>query len=99
VHLATGVNIEKGRAEPGYREVAFVDARTTGERAEYARLRSRVIDELRQAGRSELVPLVDENVFAAAIDTRVPSHTRELVSRMLDLGLPAAVFVGPPGSR
>jgi hypothetical protein len=99
VHLATGVNIEKGRAEPGYREVAFVDARTTGERAEYRRLRSRVIDELRRAGRSELVPLVDENVFAAAIDTRVPRHTRELVSRMLDLGLPAAVFVGPPGSR
>ena len=96
VHLATGVNIKKGRAQPGYREVAFIDARTSAQRAEYGRLRSRVIDELRRAGRSELVPLVDENVFAAAIDTRVPRHTRELVSRLLDLGLPAAVFVGPP---
>jgi hypothetical protein len=96
VHLATGINIERRRAEAGFREIAYVDARSKKERAEHARIRSRVIDELRQAGRSDLVPLVDENVFAAAIDTRVPRHARELVSRLLDLGLPAAVFVGPP---
>jgi hypothetical protein len=96
VHLATGVNIERPRAEAGFREIAYVDPRSRKERAEHARIRSRVIDELRRAGRSDLVPLVDENVFAAAIDTRVPRHARELVSRLLDLGLPAAVFVGPP---
>jgi hypothetical protein len=96
VHLATGVHIERARAEPGYRQVAFVDLRTTEERAEYRRLRSRVIDEFRRAGRVEMIPLVDENVFGAALDPRVPTHARELLSRMLDLGLPAAVFVGPP---
>ena len=96
VHLATGPSIEAWRAEPGYEEVASVDPRTAGERAEYERLRARAIVALRRAGRDELVPLVDDNLFAAAIDTRVPRPVRELASRMLDLGVRSAVFVGPP---
>jgi hypothetical protein len=96
VHLVTGVHIETWRAKPGYHEVAFAEPRSADERAEFERLRSQAVDELPRPDRAELVALVDENVFAATFDTRIPRHARELASRMLELGLPAAVFIGPP---
>jgi len=32
-----------------------------------------------------------------AIVPKVPASTRTIVSRMLDLSMPLAVFIGPPG--
>jgi hypothetical protein len=96
VHLAIGPeNIATWRAKPGVREVAITDPRTREERAEFARLRIEVIDEFEAAGLNTLVRTVDENLFGLSLNTRVPESTRQKLVRMTDLGLPAAVFIGP----
>jgi hypothetical protein len=96
VHLAIGTeNIDVWRAKPGVREVARTDPRSPGERAEFARLRTEVIDEFNAAGLGELVRTVDGNLFGLSLNTRVPESTRQKVVRMTNLGLPAAVFIGP----
>lgn len=95
VHLATGFHVERWRAKPGMVEVASVDPRSAAERVEYERLRASVLDELRRVGLDERLVDVDENLFAVAIDSRVPKAAQDAMTRMLDLGLPTAVFVGP----
>jgi hypothetical protein len=96
VHLSIGGDdIRKWRAKPGVDEVAYHDPRSRAERVEYGRLRAEVISELEAAGLSDLVPSVDGNVFGASLDTRIPERARDRLGRMADLGLPAAVFVGP----
>lgn len=97
VHLAIGGAIAAWRRDhPEFEELAYHDPRTPKQRAEYARLRSRVIDDLAAAGLDELRPAVDENLFALELDERVPEATRHRLSRMAQLGLPGAVFLGPP---
>ena len=95
VHLATGFHVERWRAKPGMVEVASVDPRSPEERVEYERLRVSVLDELRRVGLDERLVDVDENLFAVAIDSRVPKAAQDAMTRMLDLGLPTAVLVGP----
>lgn len=95
VVLATGANVERWRAEPDAEEIAYVDPRSPREQAEYERIRGAVIDELRAVGLAEVVDLVDSNLFAAAIDVRVPEAAQEGMTRLLDLGQPTAVFIGP----
>ena len=82
-------------SRPGIREVARTDPRTPKERAEFAQLRTEVINEFEAAGLSDLVRTVDENLFGLSLNTRVPEPTRQKLVRMTGLGLPAAVFVGP----
>ncbi|MBI2709542.1 MAG: hypothetical protein HYX34_07585 [Actinobacteria bacterium] len=96
VHLATGRYVERWRAKPGVVQLASVDLRTPAQRAEFERLRSRAIVALRAAGRSDVVANVDANLFAAAIDPRIPGDVADELSRMLDIGGPTAVFVAPP---
>ena len=99
VHLAVGADIDTWRARPGANEVAYVDPRSPGERAEFERLRREVIRDLRAAGLFALVPAVDNSLFTTIIDVRVPARPRALMTRMRDLGLPTAVFVAPPDIR
>jgi hypothetical protein len=94
--LATGANVDRWRAQPAAVELAYVEPRDSAERAEFARLRSAVIDELRVDRLDDLVPLVDDNLFGASIDERVPDHAQRLMTRMLELGDRTAVFIAPP---
>jgi len=55
-----------------------------------------VIATLRQLGLDDLVHEVDDNLFGAAIDERVPVATQRQMGRMLELGGPLAIFVLPP---
>jgi len=98
VHVALGSDIEAWRDRPGARQVAHVDPRSRRDRAEYARLRGEIVDELAAAGLDDLARGVDENLFNTSLDPRVPEGARLRMMRMLSLGLPAAVFVAPPGS-
>ncbi|HEX6416884.1 MAG TPA: hypothetical protein VFZ77_00250 [Acidimicrobiales bacterium] len=98
VHLATGMFIERMRDVPGTREVAYFEPRSPREIAEFARLRSAVVEDLRADGLDELVPAVDGNVFGVSIDPRVSADVRRWTARMLDIGLPTAVFIEPPGA-
>ncbi|MFP3900754.1 MAG: hypothetical protein ACLFXM_07845 [Acidimicrobiia bacterium] len=97
LHLATGGFVERWRRVPEAVEVAHVEPRSAAERAEFARLRSEVIDELRRDGLDDLVPLVDRNLFGVSIDDRVSVHAERSTARMLELGDVTAVFVTPPG--
>jgi hypothetical protein len=96
IHLAIGpADIAEWRANPGVREIAYTDQRPRREQIEYERLRAEVIDELNSAGLSDIVPIVDDNVFGVGLNVRVPDATRPKVVRMIKLGLPSAVFIGP----
>ncbi len=98
VHLAIGKTIDTWRAEPGYEEIAYYDPRTKAERIESDRLREEIIEDLRAAGLDEKIPQVDENVFTIALEPKATQQIREKISRFGDLGLPGAVFIGPPTS-
>jgi hypothetical protein len=99
LHLASGVYIDELAADPDAVEVAWADPRSETEREEYAALREALLEGLPAVGLDDLVPWVDTNVFGVAIDTRLPLDLRRAAERMLDLGLPLAVFVLPPGAE
>jgi hypothetical protein len=96
--FATGANVDRWRDQPDALEVAYVDPRDASQQAEFARLRTVVIDELRADRLDDLVPLVDGNLFGASIDERVPGHAQRLMTRMLELGDRTAVFIAPPNT-
>jgi hypothetical protein len=96
VHLANGEEVDVWRAKPGMVELAYLDPRTPAERARFAEVREQVIDELKRDGLDDLLDDVDRNLFAAAIDERISKVAQDGMTEMGDLGLPTAVFVGPP---
>ncbi|HEX5095512.1 MAG TPA: hypothetical protein VFX21_05835, partial [Acidimicrobiia bacterium] len=97
VHLATGPAIDAFRAEhPDFEEVASYDPRSSEEQAEAARLRDEVIDELEAAGLDASAKDVDLNLFMVGVDQQVPAATRDKIARIVELGMPVAVFVGSP---
>jgi hypothetical protein len=95
VLFVVGPKVAVWQSRPGVREVAYLDPRTAVGRLLYARLTLQVLAQLREAGRSDLVPELTNNVFGLATDARVPAKTRDLISQMLRFGQQAAVFVGP----
>ncbi len=97
VHLATGVFVERWQQLPTAVQVAFHDPRSPAERAEQAALRAEVVEALQDRGLDDLVLAVDENLFGAAIDDRVPEAVQIQMGRMLRIGAPLAVFVAPVG--
>jgi hypothetical protein len=58
----------------------------------------RQVAELGRLGLDDVATELDENLFAASIDPRLPTATRERVARLVDLGLPVAIFFAPPGT-
>jgi hypothetical protein len=101
VHLENGAGIGTWRRRPGVTQVAEFDPRTPRQRLEYERLRAALVRGLNDAGLSQVVRSVDgkgddDNLVFAGLNPIVPSRLRHLVDDMLHLGLPTAVFVGPP---
>ena len=97
VHVATGRDIARWQNDPRYEQVVFIDPRPEADKAEFERLRTQVIADLERDGFSDdVTKLVDENLFTVGIDPRVPQATRDRMARMLELGMPTAVFIGPP---
>jgi hypothetical protein len=99
VHLATGTAIEDWRGRADAVEVASSDHRSPAARAEFAALRAEVLAALEAAGRDDVVPLVDGNLFGAALDPDLDASTRRDLSRMLGIGVPYAVYVVPSDSE
>lgn len=98
VHFSVGNDIAVWRAKRRVRQVAYVDLRSPAERARYARLRLQVIAGLKAARMEDQIPAVDGQLYGAALNPKVPKPTFRRMVQMLDLGLPTAVFVGPPSS-
>jgi hypothetical protein len=96
VHLATGSDIDTWRARADAREIAAVDPRSQADRVRYERLRARAIESLRARGLDDLAERVDESVFSTAFDNRISPRERALLTQMLDIGLPQAVFLANP---
>jgi hypothetical protein len=95
VHLAGGKFIETVRAQPGAEQVAYADVRSPAERAEYDRLREQLIGRLTAAGLSDMVPLVDENVWAFRNNPRLDQRVADLAERMIEIGVPYAIIILP----
>ena len=95
VHLSVGPDIAVWRAKPDAIEVATADLRTADERREFRRLRAATKKELIAAGRADLVPNLDQNIFTATFVAGLPNQTREHLLRMLQIGEPSAIFIGP----
>lgn len=93
--VASGGWIERWSAAPGARRVAYDDPRTPAERAEFAQVRQRALDLLSSIGREDLAPRIDTDLFDLALNERVDPALNPLLGRMLDLGVPVAVFVLP----
>jgi hypothetical protein len=98
LQLVTGTHIARWRGVTGAVEIAFVDPRSAAAQREQRQLRAEVLDTLRQLGLRDLVVKVDDNLFGAAIDERVPEATQLKMGRMLELGAPMAIFVLAPGT-
>jgi hypothetical protein len=98
VHFATGAYVDDWRQVPSAIEVATVDLRSDEERADYARLRQQLIDELASNDLDELVPLVDRNVFGLAERSELSREGRFAAGQMLQIGTESAVFLAPVGA-
>lgn len=97
IHLATGMWVDEVGSRPGAVEIVRTEPRSPAEVARSAELRHEITTELRQLGRDDLVPLVDENLFALPIEPGVPAELEGKVFELLALGQPTAVFILPPG--
>lgn len=95
VHLATGAFVARWRDVADAVEIASVEPRTDAQLEELDELRAEVSAALQDLGLDELVPRLEDNLFGAAIDERVPDAVQEHMGRMLEIGGPLAVFVVP----
>ena len=97
VHYAVGdPDIVKWRSLPGVTMIARHDPRTGAEQREAARLVRRVRRQMRAAGRADLIPDLEANIFTTSLTPGLPRPLQRNLLRLLDLGRPNAVFVGPP---
>lgn len=98
IHLVTGKFIDEWRGRDGSVEVAYTDDRSPAERDRFDELHARVVQRLREIGRDDLVVVLDENLFGASLDLDLPQDVIDDMSEMIEIGLPVAVFIAPPGS-
>jgi hypothetical protein len=100
VHMVSGGAIETWAKRPGVRRVAFYDPRSPVQLAVFTRLERDVESQLRTAGLSSQATAVAKgNLLSVAYQPTTPKRARSQLVRMLTLGLPLAVFVGPPAGR
>jgi hypothetical protein len=98
VHLAFGDDITRWRAKPGAQQIAHYDPRSPAQRAEWARLHALVVGELHARHLDDLIPNVDNNLFAVSADPRTPAGVRAQILQLVNLDLPQAVFLAPPSA-
>jgi hypothetical protein len=97
IHLVAGNAINAWAQRPGTTRIAYVDPRDAAQRTESNRLRADAERRLRAAGFKDLADAVaGDNFLAVAYDPRTPKTVLDEVTRLEVLGVPVAVFVGPP---
>lgn len=94
VFLATGGWVGEPTRSPGAVPVAYVDPHGPREREEFRRLRARLVDELEDRGRQDLVLQLDKD-YQVAERLNLPDAGR-IVGRFHKIGIPAAVWILPP---
>jgi hypothetical protein len=98
VHLAVGVDIQRWQAKPGVRQIAYYDPRSPAQRAKFNELHTAIANELHARHLDALMTNVDNNLYAASADPRMPPDARARVLQLVNLDLPQAVFLAPPSA-
>lgn len=93
--VASGVAVDAWASTPGTEVLVAIDVRTPAELSEAADVEEELVARLRRAGRSDLVPVIEENLLALVFDPGLPEEARALVHRLDELGARAAVLVAP----
>ncbi len=97
VHVSIGKrDIEKWRALPGVREVAYYDGRTPQQIARFAQLRADAMRRIAAVGGDPSV--VDSSIVRASLDGNVPLPARTELTEMGRIGEPVAIFLAAPGT-
>lgn len=96
IHLASGVDIARWRRSSTFDEILFIDQASPAERAEYGRLRDQVAAELKAMGLYERIPSLERDPAELGFDPDYSAPLIRRVGRMMEIGLPVAVFLGPP---
>jgi hypothetical protein len=97
VHLVSGAWIDQWRDRADHVEIIEYDDRTDAERARFDEHEARVDARLTEIGRTDLIEVVDLNVFGASLDPDLPDDIVADLAEMLLLGEPVAVFIAPAG--
>jgi hypothetical protein len=97
VHVATGPDIAYWTQDSRFHLIKAFDPRTDAERAHFDQFHGELVDELERSGHPELVKQIDDNLFMLALAPGLTDRAHTLISQMLAIGLPVAVFIGPPG--
>jgi hypothetical protein len=97
VHLATGGWIDQARTIPGAVEIAYWDGRSPEARQEFEHNRTTMVEALRGIGRQDVADQIDRQLDRAFVPGLNPMLAF-VVTRMGEIGVPAAVFVLPPQS-
>lgn len=98
VHFVSGAFIDEWRTRSGYVEVASADPRTPSEAERFDELRDQVLARFDELGRSDLVEILDVNLFGVSLDPDLPDDVVDDLGEMLVLTSPVAVFIAPAGS-
>jgi hypothetical protein len=100
IHYAVGErNIQRWRDLPGSYEVAYYDVRTPEQKREYDRLFEEVQTGMRDLGLDEEADGLGGSLIVAALNPEVPERLDVKIQRMMEIGLPAAVFVTRPDAQ
>jgi hypothetical protein len=95
IHFANWGWVMERRKQPGAVPLAYVDPRTPAQRAEFDGLYASLTTALRKAGRPDLADYTTRDLGATNIP-QVSVWERLAVSRLAEIGMPAAVFLLPP---
>jgi hypothetical protein len=95
VVVASGGWIEEVAEREGAVQVAYDDERTAAERAEFEEVREAAAEALTATGRGELVDRLDRDLFDVALNQGVDPEVSLLVGRLIEIGVPTAVYVLP----
>lgn len=90
-------HIETWRGTPDAVEVFHYEPRSPAERDRYDRIHDEIVAELGSKDLDHLVVQLDDNLLATGIDPDTPPDVSRKISQLIDLGLPVAVYVAPPG--
>lgn len=95
VVVASGGWIDEVAAQEGAVRIAFDDQRTAAELAEFDEVLQEAADALEATGRGDLVDRLDRDLFDVALNQGIEPEVAVVVGRLMDIGVPTAVYIVP----
>ncbi len=95
LYLVTGGFVDDVGRSPEATLLAYVDSRTPEARADYELVRSVVVSDLRRLGHAAVADRIDWDLGAAEQVRGLDEFSRIALGKMVEIGIPAAVYVEP----